>query len=276
MSLILITLPLMSLLEAWDQQQETYNAAREERFEALLTVVEWHAMSSGCPDPVVVDLGAGPAAIGQRLLRRFPFATYVGVDIDPVLIHLARQVADQFDPGRVRMIECDAADPAWLDHVLTGGVDVVCSSTALHWLSEDELSQALLNAHRALRVGGLVLNADHLGYERAPTLTAVAEWIAARDAETAAGSGAPTWDQWWERARADAGLDSLCAARDRVFDAQAPGDNGGPQSTAADQRPTLRGFCDLVRRAGFSEVDTVWQRFDDRVVMAVKSAPSNP
>ena len=241
----------------------------------LLTVVEWLAMSSGVPRPVVVDLGAGPAAIGQRLLRRFPLATYVGIDIDPVLIHLARQVADQFEPGRVRMIECDAADPAWLDHVLVGGVDVVCSSTALHWLSEKELSQALLNAHRALRAGGLLLNGDHLGYERAPTLTAVAHWIAARDAKTAAAKGAPSWDEWWERARADANLDSLWAARDRVFDAPAASDDGGPEAAAADQRLPLRVFFDLVRRAGFSEVDTIWQRFDDRIVMAVKSGAPN-
>ena len=256
----------MSLLEAWDQQQESYNAAREERFEVLLTVVEWLATSSGVPGPVVVDLGAGPAAIGRRLLRRFPMATYVGVDIDPVLIHLARQVADQFEPGQVRMIECDAADPAWLDHVLVGGVDVVCSSTALHWLSEDELSRALLNAHRALRPGGVVLNADHLGYERAPTLTAVAAWIAARDAEHAAARGAPSWDEWWERARADVQLDSLHAARDRVFDTPA----------VAKPRPPLRGFLDLARSAGFSEVDTIWQRLDDRIVMAVKSGAPNP
>lgn len=256
----------MSLLKAWDQQQESYNAAREERFGVLLTVVEWHAMSSGVPSPVVVDLGAGPAAIGQRLLRRLPLATYVGVDIDPVLVHLARQVADQFEPGRLQMVECDAADPTWLDHVLVGGVDVVCSSTALHWLSDYELSQALLNAHRALRPGGVVLNADHLGYDRAPTLTAVAAWIAARDAEHAAARGAPSWEEWWERARADVQPDSLHAARDRVFDVPA----------VANPRPPLRGFLDLARRAGFSEVDTIWQRFDDRIVMAVKSEAPSP
>ena len=264
MRIILVIISLMSLLKAWDQQQESYNAAREERFGVLLTVVEWYAMSSGVPSPVVVDLGAGPAAIGQRLLRRLPLATYIGVDIDPVLIHLARQVADQFEPGRVQMIECDAADPTWLDQVPVGGVDVVCSSTALHWLSEDELNQALRNAHRALRAGGVVLNADHLGYERAPTLTAVAAWIAARDAEHAAAGGAPT--DWWERARADVQLESLHAARDRVFDVPA----------VANPRPPLRGFLDLARRAGFSEVDTIWQRFDDRIVMAVKSGAPDP
>lgn len=266
----------MSLLEAWDKQQELYIAAREERFNVLLTVVEWLAMSSRVPGPVVVDLGAGPAAIGRRLLRRLPSATYVGVDIDPVLIHLAREVAEQFEPGRIRMVESDVTDPAWLDHVPVGGVDVVCSSTALHWLSEGELSRALLHAHRALRPGGLVLNADHLGYSQAPTLTDLAEWIAARDAEAAAAGGAPDWAEWWERARADTRLDSLCAARDRVFGSPAAREDAGPGAAVADQRPPLRGFCDLVRRAGFSEVDTIWQRFDDRLVMAVKPGAPNP
>ena len=80
----------MSLIEAWDRQQELYIGGREARFDALLDAVDWHVERLATSEPVVVDLCCGPAAIGRRLLRRFPTARYIGVDIDPVLLELAR------------------------------------------------------------------------------------------------------------------------------------------------------------------------------------------
>ncbi|MEM8925890.1 MAG: class I SAM-dependent methyltransferase [Actinomycetota bacterium] len=228
----------MSLHDAWDQQQARYIAGREERFGALLSVVEWLAASSGTQRPLVVDLGAGPAAIGRRLLHRFPTARYVGVDIDPVLLQLGREIADGVGPGRIEMVECDAADPGWL---------------------------------RAR--GGVLLDADHLGYSSAPTLTGLAEWIVARDEEAAVAAGAPSWEQWWERARNEPELEAHCKRRDGLFGApDAGGDvDGGAEGAEAEERPSLIGFTDIARSAGFSEVDTIWQRLDDRVVMAVKA-----
>jgi SAM-dependent methyltransferase len=265
---------MSSLLEQWDRQQEVYIAGREERFETMLTVVEWHAGRSGANragGPVVVDLACGPAAIGRRLLARMPSATYVGIDIDPVLLHLARQVAGEFAPERMQIVECDVADPAWLVDVAAGSVDVVCSSTALHWLSNDELERALSASHRALRPGGVLLNADHLGFESAPTITALAEAIALDEARQATADGAPTWDQWWRSVRADPTMAPLRGQRDAVFPPAEPSDASDDTGVTADRRPPLSGFVATARRAGFAEVDTIWQRFDDRIVMAVRA-----
>jgi SAM-dependent methyltransferase len=257
-----------SLLEQWDRQQEVYIAGREERFTAMLDVVEWQAARSSTPTrqgPIVVDLGCGPAAIGRRLLTRIPTATYVGIDIDPVLLHFAKQVADQFEPDRMRILARDVADPTWLADVSAGAVDVVCSSTALHWLSDDELDRALATSHQVLRAGGILLNADHLGFDRAPTITDLAESVALDEARQATADGAATWDQWWRSVRADPQLAPLCAQRDAVFPPAADAEQRD------DRRPRLAGFVAAARRAGFVEADTIWQRLDDRIVMAVRA-----
>jgi SAM-dependent methyltransferase len=267
----------MALIEAWDRQQERYIGGRETRFDALLSAVRWLAEASGVERPTVVDLCCGPAAIGQRLLALLPEATYVGIDVDPVLLELARQVANWFEADRMEIVECDVSDARWLDAVKIGGVDVVCSSTALHWLSADALELTLGHAFRSLRPGGLLLNADHLGFDAAPSFTSLAGWIARRDAEAALSNGALSWDAWWAAARSDAELSSLFPRRDEVFppaDLAAPVDAANDDHEAlqasADRRPALSGFVDAARRAGFAEVDTIWQRFDDRIVMAVK------
>ncbi|MFM8563147.1 MAG: class I SAM-dependent methyltransferase [Acidimicrobiia bacterium] len=268
----------MSMVEAWDRQQEMYIGQREERFAVLLSAVEWHAELAGTASPTVVDLCCGPAAIGERLLRRLPGSRYVGVDIDPVLLELARQATATFGPHRAQIVEHDVADGGWLASAPIGDVDVVCSSTALHWLSADELDDALGHASRSLRPGGILLNADHLGYADAPSFTSLAGWIAARDAERAVAGGAVSWHAWWESARSDPRLAPLCARRDEVFPPTEAAPDGVDEVEEArastERRPPLAGFIDAARRAGFVEVDTIWQRFDDRIVMAVKAASS--
>lgn len=270
----------MSLIEAWDRQQELYIGAREARFDALLSVVEWRSEVIGTEQLRVVDLCCGPAAIGQRLLQRFPDATYIGVDIDPVLLELARQVGAGFAPGRVDIVERDVSDAGWLDQVPVGQVDVVCSSTALHWLEGDDLDRALTHAWRALGPGGVLLNADHLGHSNAPSCTELAGWVAARDAASAAAGGALSWHGWWEAARADAHLGPLCARRDEIFPPTEPAADLADEVAAArsstQRRPLLADFVAASRRAGFVEVDTIWQRFDDRIVMAIKPEPGQP
>lgn len=266
------------MIEAWDRQQERYIGDREGRFDAMLSVVEWHCERTGITDPTVVDLCCGPAAIGQRLLVRVPDARYVGIDVDPVLLDLAGEVARSFAPGSMEVVECDVSDAGWLDVVPVGEVDVVCSSTALHWLSDEQLDATLGHARRCLRPGGILLNADHLGVTETPTFTELAGWIAVRDALAAAARGALSWQAWWARARADGRLAPLCERRDAIFpptESSEEDDEIEAVRASTERRPSLEGFVAAAKRAGFAEVDTIWQRFDDRIVMAVKAATAH-
>lgn len=264
---------IMSQIESWDRQQERYIGGREARFDAMFDAISWlmaSATSHHSADgrPIVVDLGCGPAAIGRRLLQRFPTATYVGVDVDPVLLHLAREVADDAEVGAMRIIDRDVADPTWLSNDLAGRADVVCSSTALHWLPPEALDQALINARRALRPGGILLNADHLGDDPASPCMRLADWVGDRDEADASADAAPSWDEWWAAARSDPDLAPLCVRRDRIFPPR-DANGSGREDAAGEVRPLLADFVAATRRAGFVDVDTIWQRFDDRVVMAL-------
>ncbi len=258
----------MQFVTEWDRQQASYIAAREERFDTMLAAVEWGLGQRGVTSPVVVDLGCGPGALGQRLMQRLPDAHYIGIDIDPVLLHLARKVGAAYASEQFTVIDCDVSDERWLDLVAAGAVDAVCSSTALHWLVGTDLDRTLALAHLALADGGVFLNADHLGFS-SQRLEAVSRWIADSDELAARRAGALDWPTWWGLARADPELGPLCVARDLVYpplDQPADGDDSG--------RPPLSLFLDALSAAGFEDVDTIWQRFDDRIVMGVKGSPA--
>jgi len=85
--------------ERWDAQQRAYLPDREDRFTAMLDVVEEVA---GRPDPLVLDLGSGPGSLAIRLIERMPSATVVALDADPlrVLRHLGRALIEREERRR--------------------------------------------------------------------------------------------------------------------------------------------------------------------------------
>ncbi|WP_448222998.1 class I SAM-dependent methyltransferase [Gordonia iterans] len=78
------------LLADGDDQQSAYIAGREQRFTAMLDLLE---LQLGDAAFTVVDLGCGPGSLANRILDRFAAASVIGVDFDPSLLELARRAS---------------------------------------------------------------------------------------------------------------------------------------------------------------------------------------
>lgn len=243
------------ILRRWDDQQAAYIADREGRFAVILDVL---ALTLG-DAPVVVDVACGPGSLSARVLERFPGARVVGLDHDPLLLRVAEEALAPYG-ARVTLLDADLLGTTWPAEVAAAldGVapQAVVSSTALHWLRADQLVHAYAQSAALLAPGGVLLNGDHLRFDgQHPTLKRIA---AIHDEETQRrgfGAGAPTWDAWWDEARALPGGEALAAERERRF-ADRPA-----------HPPTTVGFhLAALQQAGFTEVAPVWQLFDDYVV----------
>jgi trans-aconitate methyltransferase len=90
---------------SWDRQQEAFMPDREERFAALLDVVEAVCGAK----PRVLDLVCGTASITRRLFDRLPDASSVGLDLDPALRRIARGSLDGDE--RVHIVRADLGTP---------------------------------------------------------------------------------------------------------------------------------------------------------------------
>src|ERR671939_58021 len=84
-------------LQRWDVQQTGYLHDREARFNAMFDVLE----SLMPAEFVALDLACGPGAISQRLLKRFPQARCIAVDLDSFLLTIGRQTLGDME-GRLR------------------------------------------------------------------------------------------------------------------------------------------------------------------------------
>jgi SAM-dependent methyltransferase len=247
-------------LRRWDAQQSLHMNGREERFAAQLEALE--ATVGG--DIVALDIACGPGAISQRLLTRFPQARAYAVDLDPLLLALGKGALGDFD-GRLTWIHDDLNDPAWAERLAEklGGrqLDAVLSSTALHWVSPGTLARVYRELAQLMRPGGVFLNADHMQYPPdRPTVRELAASVRQRKRAASAGTNVEDWERWWQAVEAEPALNDLFHKRQRLFEWR---DRNWANASLEFQTGALKD-------AGFREVDTIWQRLDNRVLMAVR------
>jgi SAM-dependent methyltransferase len=246
-------------LRRWDAQQSLYLPDREDRFTVMLDVLE---VTIDRP-MIALDLACGPGSISQRLLHRFPDTEVLALDTDPVLLAIGQGVLGTRD-GHLTWIKDDLTDPSWANRLVErlGGrlLDAVLSSTALHWVSPGVLADVYRALGGMMRSGGVFLNADHMDYPPHLDVIGGAARKLREQRRTAARPGAEDWETWWRAIQAEPGFAEVLAERE--------------QRLSWRDRKWANASLDFqvgaLRDAGFREVDVVWQRLNNRVLMAVR------
>lgn len=245
-------------LRRWDAQQALYIEDRERVFEVMFSFVETLVPEDG----VILDLAAGPGAISQRLLERFPRARCVAVDTDPVLLELGEGALGDQD-GRLRWVRADFRDPDWVQSLGEERFDAILSTTATHWLLGHELAHLYGQLARLLGPGGLLVNGDGMYFPRhQPRLRAAVAQVDDGRQARAGQTGAEDWVQWWEGLRSEPSLHNAFTERDRIFP--------GPRRQDDQTPPTFAFHTAAMLDAGFEEVGPVWQDLHKRLVLALR------
>jgi SAM-dependent methyltransferase len=240
--------------ESWDRQQEVYLADREERFTAMLDIVEAVSMPRA---PAILDLAGGTGSISLRAGRRFPAATTTLVDIDPVLLSIARASVS----GQTTVVAADLRTPQWLDAVARRDFDAVLTATALHWIEPSRLAPLYAEVRSVLRPGGVFINADHMPDDGLPGLSdLIGERERSRRESRLAAGAALSWEAWWDHVRKDPTLGPLITQRERAFAGQ----------PAAEFMPPVSWHLQTLRDAGFAEVGLIWRGARDAAVTGVR------
>jgi trans-aconitate methyltransferase len=241
-------------LQRWDDQQRGYLPYREERFQIMLD-----ALALQLPESfTVIDLACGPGAISQRLLQRFPHAHCIAIDFDPVLLAIGKGALGDMQ-GRLQWIEADLMQDDWIQKLKQTPIDAVLTTTALHWLPCDRLIHLYHQLGEIIRPGGLFFNGDNYQFSTyQPTFRELAITVQEQQNQQRFATQ-ENWEQWWEAIAQESALADLLQERQRRF---------GHRMT--DEEPTLGIHEAGLLEAGFREVNTIWQRWDDRVLMAVR------
>jgi SAM-dependent methyltransferase len=246
----------MGLLESWDAQQDSSIPNREPKFEGMLEVLAAYLPTTF----KALDLGSGPGSLSLRILRRFPDASVVAVDFDPVLLKIGQNALKDFG-GRIAWVDADVGTAGWRGRLPTSKFDAVVSSTAIHWMDKPRVRRLYRDLARVLRGGGIFLNGDVMPWVTSKKLHEISEKIRYSKHGTLEVEFAP-WREWWEKVEKEQrALASAFEEKKKRFA------NGQPSEGMLPIETHIR----MIRQAGFGEVDTIWQNLlEDRVLAAIR------
>ncbi|SCF22128.1 Methyltransferase domain-containing protein [Micromonospora haikouensis] len=186
----------------------------------------------------VLDLGGGPGLLAERMARRWTDAAVTLMDIDPVLLALARSALR----GEVRALEGDLSVPDWVDRA-GGGYDLVTVVMTLHYLPAPQVRAFYDDARRCLAAGGLLFVADLMPDEGLPSL------MGALNPAPDEAAAEVAWAQWWNGIGKMDSLRPLLAQRAAIFESRLPIGFTAPASWHAT----------AAREAGFGEAGVLWR-----------------
>ena len=242
-------------LATWDAQQDLYRPDREHALEAMT-----EALASALPieQPRVLVVACGCGAVTGRILNALPSARVVGVDRDPVLLRIAREIWAG-DP-RVAFEQADLRDGAWWARHGVGQFDAVVTAASTHWFAPDDLSGLYRAIATSLRRGGLFANLDWIPIAGAPELLRLSDaYVQDRERRLISereGQVSP-WSEWWAQTLADPDLAAEAMER-----------------SAMDAPRSAEHFADEewhrseLIAAGFAEAGVIWRSFSSAVMVA--------
>lgn len=241
-------------LDRWEAQQAAYMPDREERFSVMIG-----ALAALCGEaPHIVDLGSGPGSLARRVLDRLPAAQVTAIDMDPVLLAIGRNALGDHG-GRLQWLDADLRS-RWRPED-GQQVDAAVSTTALHWLQSDTLAALYRHLGTVLQPGGVFIDGDRLGFPpESPRIAAAVDDMRDQRELAPPPSGAESWEEWWAAVEQEPGLaDQLAERRRRRHD--------HPEH---EHQADIAVHVQALREAGFSEVETIWQKLSDRVLVALR------
>lgn len=264
-----------NIMQSWDEQQTAYLPFREARFAVMLDTLETVLGTAF----TFLDLACGPASLSVRILERFPLARCIAGDLDPVLMEIGKHVLA--DNARVNWLDIDLNQPTWgvngsqpLAWLKEQPIDAIVTTTALHWLPPESLMRVYLQLGDLLKPGGVVMNGDHMMFQpHMTTFRQLSESIKAKQYHRAFKvQEQANYADWWgafegQLRQADSEkYGEMFAERQRRF-----------ASRRRDYSEPIRVTHEAaLLNAGFVEVGSIWQYFDDCVLLGVRGPDQEP
>ncbi|HLD34025.1 MAG TPA: class I SAM-dependent methyltransferase [Candidatus Nanoarchaeia archaeon] len=147
-----------------------------------------HLSTKSIQEPLILEIGCGTGHTTEAILRSNPTARVISIDNEPKMMEVTTQrLHDYVSAGRLIVLEHDAL--YHLQFIASNFIDAIASAFTIHNFPKHYRNHVLTLAYRALKHGGMFINADKYVSEDSSEHVAAfeAEMRMLRDTADAAG-----------------------------------------------------------------------------------------
>lgn len=250
-----------TLVDEWDRIFAGFDRNREAKFDLTLDLLEvW-----GRRNFTVLELGSGPGASARRILERFPRSRVVNIDSSPRTLRIGEVALSSFGK-RVSWVVAELGKPGWERSLPVRHAEAAVSSYALHALKREQLWCVYRTVGKLLRPGGMLINADFMGWEVSQEMIEELSKRVQRLRSALPSRKREVRDLMSARRSWEAKVQEIPELRALVDSVPASKQSGGDPGRLLPLETHLK----LLNRAGFRNATVLWQDRDVRMVVALR------
>lgn len=241
-----------SWFNRWEAMQSCYIPYRLNRFDLMINQISFPRES----EVYVLDLGSGPGSLAYRVLKHYPNAHIVAVELNPILIKIGEAIRGEND--HIRFLSVDIRERSWWVRYQET-FDLVVSATALHWMNATHLEETYRQVFDVLKSGAWFLNSDHISADSPAEQKRYRQILETEQEATFGKTSADDWNGYWKRMNrelAEKGLGNLPSE----VEPWEGNDDGLPRQF----------HIEALERCGFEQVLLLWQYLGEAVIGARK------
>ena len=235
----------------WEAMQNCYVPHRLYRFELMLRLADLPREE----EAHILDLGCGPGSLSFHALRYYPNAHVTATDFDPIMLAIGQGVSES---DRIQFVQTDFRDTGWWEPY-EGTFDLVMSSTALHWLSMENLKRLYGWAYRALKHSGWFFSSDHIASDDPEMQARYRQMLRQQQQAAFRAAEVDDWDGFWQNLNRELGSSNSSAScsEEELWE-------------GTDDGQTREFHIEALRECGFEQVSFHWQDLGEAVIGARK------
>lgn len=240
----------------WEYMQNAYIPYRNERFEFIVHLTK-HLFKN--QDNIkILDIGCGPLSFSSKFLNHWKTVRIIGIDYHPILYWLGLQRYRNYQNIDIELIDMRYSDN--FEKIKDKNFDLVISSTALHWLSINNLTRVIKKSFVLLKKSGFFINVDHIKNENNDIQLFVDNERNKQAEKEFKNRNIKNWKNYFDDFYIE---NNLIEWKDKIN--KIIGEWEG-----VEEGLTFNEFKTIMGNAGFKKIDCVWQYLNDRIIIGKK------